>query len=284
MTTPKVLFLRGLPASGKSTYAKQLVSQEPDHWVRVNKDSLRTMLHDGKWSKGREKLVQQMQRAMAEDALKAGLSVIVDDTNFAPKHEATYRQMAEKHGAEFSILNFPANVEECIERDLKRPNPVGKDVILKMFYQSCRTEPPHIRDDLRTAVIFDMDGTLAIMNDRGAYDWEKVGNDLPNSPVIQAFHAFCDAGRYMIIVSGRDGVCRPQTEEWLRRNGIVYDELFMRPAGNTEKDTIVKQRIYDEHIKGKYNVLAVFDDRPCVVRFWRQQGLFVFDCGNGVEF
>src|SRR5947208_739238 len=132
--TPEVLFLKGLPASGKSTFAKDLVAKEPDRWVRVNKDSLRTMLHYGKWSRGREKTVQAMQRAMAEEALRAGMSVIVDDTNLAPKHEETYRLMAERHGAEFEVKAFDATVEECIERDRKRLNPVGKDVILRMFY------------------------------------------------------------------------------------------------------------------------------------------------------
>lgn len=120
MTKPKVLFLKGLPASGKSTFAKDLVAKEPDTWVRVNKDSLRTMLHDGKWSRGREKTVQAMQRAMAEQALADGMSVIVDDTNFAEKHETTYRQMADRHGAEFEVKFFEATVEECAERDLKR--------------------------------------------------------------------------------------------------------------------------------------------------------------------
>lgn len=280
----KVLFLKGLPASGKSTFAKDLVAKDPGTWVRVNKDSLRTMLHDGKWSKGREKTVQAMQRAMADAALAQGLSVIVDDTNFAPKHEEAYRQMAERHGAEFEVKLFDTSVDECIERDAKRPDSVGKDVILRMFHDHLCTPAPVFREDLRTAVIFDMDGTLACMHGRGAYEWAKVGSDLPNRAVIHAFYAFKDAGPEMLIVSGRDESCRPQTEEWLRHNGIVYDELFMRPAGNMEKDVAIKSRIYTEHIQGRYNVLCVFDDRPCVVRFWRQLGLFVFDCGNGFEF
>jgi hypothetical protein len=58
----------------------------------------------------------------------------------------------------------------------------------------------------------------------------------------------------------------------------------MRPEGSMEKDTVVKKALYDEHIKSRYNVLGVFDDRPCMVRLWRSLGLFCFDCGNGIEF
>ena len=280
----KLLFLKGLPASGKSTFAKSLVAEQPDRWVRVNKDGLRQLLHDGRWSKGREKLVMQMERALAEEALRSGLSVVVDDTNFAPRHEATFRQMAEKHGAEFVVQVFDASVEVCIERDLKRPNPVGKDVILRMFYQH-QCEPVGVDvSGLRPAIICDIDGTLALMKGRGPFEWMKVGTDAINRPVYQTVGAMQRDGLDLLIVSGRDGCCEAETRDWLTRNRIEFDGLWMRPAGNTEKDAVIKARIYDEHIRGKYNVLAVFDDRPQVVRLWRSLGLFVFDCGNGVEF
>jgi predicted kinase len=282
MTKPSVLFLKGLPASGKSTFAKELVAKEPDTWVRVNKDSLRTMLHEGKWSKGREKIVQQMQRAMAEDALKSGLSVVVDDTNLAPRHEATYRQLAEKYGAEFEVRFFDTSVDECIARDAKRHDHVGKDVILKMFYDFLCDSPKDT--DGPPAVVFDIDGTLALMKNRGPYEWNKVGQDDLNGPVWNAYRAFKASGYKILIVSGRSDECEAQTREWLAGNEINYDGLWMRPKHSIEKDVIIKGDIYREHIEGKYNVLGVFDDRPSVVRFWRSRGLFVFDCGNGVEF
>jgi adenylate kinase family enzyme len=50
-----ILILQGLPGSGKSTHAKILVAK--GGWTRVNKDDLRSMLHNAKWSKGNEKLV-----------------------------------------------------------------------------------------------------------------------------------------------------------------------------------------------------------------------------------
>lgn len=281
---PKILFLKGLPASGKSTFAKELVAKEPGKWVRVNKDCLRLMLHDGEWSKGREKIVQQRHRDMVIGGLQSGLSIIVDDTNFSPRHEITYRDIALKAGADFVIKTFDTSVDECIERDRKRTDSVGKDVILRMFYQfQCQKKPEKI-EGAYSAVIFDIDGTLALMNGRGAFEWDKVGTDLINRPVVRALEAFAEIGYRILLVSGRDGCCELETRKWLHEASIDYDELWMRPAGNKEKDTIIKRRIYDEHIAGKYNILAVFDDRPSVIRMWRQLGLFVFDCGNGIEF
>lgn len=283
MVMSKILFLKGLPASGKTTYAKELVESNPDEWVRVNKDDLRLMLHDGKWSKGREKTVEAMQLAMAKDALSNGKNVVVDNTHLSPRHENIWRELAASFEARFEVVIFNASVDECIERDSKRAHPVGKDVILKMFYQTC-PKPFENKPSLPSAIIFDIDGTLAITGDRGIYDWDKVGCDNVNPAVAMIAREFVHGPRKILIVSGRDGSCEHETKIWLAKCGIEYDGFWMRPAGNTEKDTITKRRIYEEHIKDKYNVIAVFDDRPCVVRFWRSQGLFVFDCGNGIEF
>lgn len=282
----KILFLKGLPASGKSTFAKELVSKEPDTWVRVNKDDLRFMLHDRKWSKGREKTVEAMQVALAQEALERGQSVIVDNTHLSQRHENIWRDIAKLHNAEFEVKEFDTSVEECLERDQKRAIPagaVGKDVILQMFYQS-QCQPYEHNPDLPNAIICDIDGTLAMMKDRGAYEWDKVKNDTVNEAVKLMLQLADNTLIQILLLSGRDGSCEVETREWLSENGIEYTQLWMREAGNTEKDTIIKRRLFDEHVAGKYNVLCVFDDRPCMVRMWRQMGLFCFDCGNGIEF
>jgi len=45
----------------------------------------------------------------------------------------------------------------------------------------------------------------------------------------------------------------------------------MRPEGNNEKDSIIKKRLYDQHIMGKYDIEFVLDDRDQVVEMWRNQ-------------
>ena len=45
----------------------------------------------------------------------------------------------------------------------------------------------------------------------------------------------------------------------------------MRPANNYEKDTVIKKRIFNTHIKDNYYVEMVFDDRDSVVRMWREE-------------
>ena len=84
----------------------------------------------------------------------------------------------------------------------------------------------------------------------------------------------------IVLLSGRDESCRKETEEWLTKNGICYQELHMRPEGDFRKDTVIKREMFDKYIAGKYYVKAVFDDRPCVVRMWRSMGFTTFALGN----
>ena len=39
----KIILTRGIPASGKSTWAKQKALKNPEHSVRINRDDLRNM-------------------------------------------------------------------------------------------------------------------------------------------------------------------------------------------------------------------------------------------------
>ena len=128
--------------------------------------------------------------------------------------------------------------------------------------------------------ICDIDGTLAHNNGhRSFYDESKVLNDtaLPTCTVIDSLIA---TGATIVFFSGRTEECRKDTHEWLYENlyNIAHVELFMRPIGDQRSDEMLKEEMYNKYIKNKYNVLAVFDDRPKVVRMWWKLGLFVFNC------
>jgi uncharacterized HAD superfamily protein len=132
------------------------------------------------------------------------------------------------------------------------------------------------------AIIVDIDGTLAKMNGRGPFEWNRVGEDIVNEPVKKIVNLYGKTG-IVILFSGRDAVCRLLTENWLETNNIKYDGLFMRPKDNNEKDSIIKRRLYDEIIAGKFEIEFVIDDRDQVVEMWRKDlGLTCFqvDYGN----
>lgn len=280
----KLLMLKGLPASGKSTYANKLAESG---YVRVNKDDIRAMLHAGKWSKDNEDQVLRVRDFIIVDALKNGQSVVVDDTNFAPKHIARLKELASGvNGCTFETKFFDVTPEEAIRRDLKRPNSVGADVIMKMYNQYLA--PPKIEyippPGKPHAIIVDIDGTLAHIkkingkDGRSPYDWHKVGEDELDVTIAEIVESYGDA---VLLVSGRDAVCRKQTEDWLAENDIIYEELFMRPEGDNRKDVQIKLEIYINYIKDNYQIDFVLDDRNQVVELWRRIGLKTLQVAEG---
>lgn len=274
-----VTILKGLPASGKSTWAKQMVKDNKGSIKRINKDDLRNMLDVSVWSRDNEKFILNVRDDLILKSLEAGKHVIVDDTNLHPKHEERIRKLV-KGKAKVVVHNFDVDVEECIARDLKRTASVGEKVIRDMYSKFLKPEDTTEKyvgnPENPPAYIFDIDGTLALMKDRSPYDWHRVGEDDLNIPVAGILSDVRYADVKIIIFTGRDGVCKKDTLDWLRAYNIAFDYFDIRPEGNTEKDSIVKKRMFDK-IKDKYNVIGVFDDRKQVKQMWVDMGLFVFD-------
>ena len=277
----KILILKGLPASGKSTWAKELVAVN-HNWVRVNKDDLRAMMNGGVFSGKLEKHIVRTERELVENALKLGKNVIVDDTNFNPNHEIFFRALAYQYSAEVEVKFFDTPLAMCISRDNKRPNGVGETVIRRMYDQYLKPKPAiYERDEsLPKAIICDIDGTLAHMKDRNPYDWKRVGEDEVD-PVIKNLLDSLREEYVIFLVSGRSEACREETEKWLTENDISYDMLFMRPEDDVRKDSTLKRELFENYIRLHYNVEFVLDDRNQVVEMWRSLGLKCLQVAEG---
>ena len=273
-----VIILKGLPASGKSTWAEQQVKAQPNKYKRITKDQLRLMLDAGQWSSKNEKFVERARDQLILLALQEGKIPIVDDTNFSPQHEQRIRELVGDR-AEVEVKFFDVDVEECIRRDDKRPNKVGEKVIRDMYNKYLRPKPtPPVRDtSLPTAVVCDLDGTLAILNRDAIREQEKCYSDTVNFPVWKILHEM-DRMHRIIFVSGRTGSAqiRKETERWLLDKAGFYVDgsevsLFMRSDSDTRKDSVIKKTLYENYIKGQYNVLMWLDDRNQIVRMVRDE-------------
>jgi len=279
----KIWLLKGLPASGKSTWAKEQVRQFPLMYKRVNKDELRAMIDNSVWSKPKEQFVLRIRNQVIREALTAGFDIIVDDTNFAPSHRQTMDIIAgEFPGTEVVEKFFDTPLEVCIERDKHRPNPVGRGVILDMWVKNLKPTPVPYLPGLPEAIICDIDGTIAELGDRDRFDESRVGVDKPIKPIIDILKVYKKGKLITLIVfTGRHATCKRETELWLMNNDVPYDHLYMRAADNNDKDYIIKEELYRKHVEGKYNVLFVLDDRDGVVALWRRLGLKCLQVENG---
>ena len=276
----KVLILRGLPASGKSTYAKNILAENPHAWKRLNKDELRAMLDDSVHSYPNEDFVRRVRDMMLMEALKNGKHVVIDDTNLSERAIARIRQVVDNYTNEtgqnvlIQFKDMETTLEECLERDKIREKKVGDEVIMKMYKRHILEDErgPHYQEqdeDLPPAILCDLDGTLAIIHDRSPFDSKSCERDLLNKPVAEILKTYHEKGVKIILLTGREDDSRSQTMNWLYYNKIQYDTLFMRTKGDQRKDSIIKKELYEAHVKGQFFVQFVLDDRNQVVDLWR---------------
>ena len=282
----ELIFCIGLPASGKTTWARNYCETQ-QNYVRINRDDLRLM-RGTYWLPKQEDMITDWEVDATAIALINGYNVILDATNLNKKRRLEFVENVKayiEHRGGYSnfqfIINtkkFDTSVEECIKRDSERTaetGKVGKKVILNMANKyGLKTKYPEYRlqAGLPSAIICDLDGTLATnTTGRGFYDWSRVGEDGIDSIVKGILDAQNMKGIRTIIMSGRDGICRPETKVWLFQHSVPYAELLMRSERDQRKDSIVKKELFDKYIKDEYNILFALDDRNQVVDMWRKE-------------
>lgn len=313
---PTLHITRGLPASGKTTWATDWVAQDPQGRARINRDDLRQMVNGGVHVAGvTEPRIIALRDESIRALLRAGLDVVCDDTNLPQRTVRDLMKLARRAGADVEVHDeFAAvPVETCIDRDSFRDRPVGDEVIRDMWtrYLKGRTlttpeaaevlvpglEPYEPKPGTPRTVLVDIDGTLALHNGRDPYDETRVGEDLPNRSVVEVVRALWRDGYHIVFVSGRSEGCRDATLAWLykylpvialhveghqRPQGrMVKSALHMRAVGDVRRDSVVKAELFDQHIREHYDVIAVLDDRRQVVEMWRALGLAVFQVADG---
>ncbi|WP_164979879.1 NIF family HAD-type phosphatase [Aeromonas veronii] len=142
-------------------------------------------------------------------------------------------------------------------------------------------------------VVFDIDGTLAIMDHRreklqsgGRKNWDAffkaMDEDQLNTPIKELYDLFLDSQKYkIVIVSGRPERYKKITESWLENNKIYYECLYMRKDGDRRNDSEVKQDILTHLTRDGYKIIFAIDDRDSVVDMWRQNGITCLQCARG---
>ena len=139
----RIILTRGIPASGKSTWAKQEVLKDPEHSIRINRDDLRNM--SGKyWVPAREKYITACKGTILINAINFKFdTIIIDEMNLNPKENGylkgmvsmmndTFKDNNDKYIIEIKdFTNVPLDI--CLERDSKRENPIGENIIRDIF-------------------------------------------------------------------------------------------------------------------------------------------------------
>lgn len=295
----KIVLLRGLPGAGKSTLANEWVKTEPNR-IRLSRDDLRAALFndEGILSQDKENLINKIIRQQATDALQAGFDVLVDATNLRLKYAREWAKLAAKWGASFETWDVYTPLEVCVAQNDRRffeggrlvPEDVIRDLAKRFPYPFPEVIPEAVEANLEPyvapgsgfedLVIIDLDGTLARHVSRSPYDYTKVGEDEVIEPVANVLERLQATDVVTYIFSGREDSCRGDTTFWLDKHGIKYDQLFMRKTGDKRNDSLIKYELFNEHVRGEFNVIAWIDDRLRVAQMVHDIGLPLLRVGD----
>lgn len=292
---------RGLPGSGKSTFAREWVAADPARRARINRDDVRALVHAPHAGHSTETATTMVCHSSLRSLLRKGWDVICDDTNLNAGNVRSLMKLAQQVGADVEFHDFPISADEAKQRDDNRAEGhVGGHVIDKFarYLRNGELPPPPVLTPPPTfepytakpgtpkAVIVDIDGTLAHnYGHRSPYDYSKVGDDRAHKPIVTLLWHLIDNGYQPIIMSGRDDSCEEATIEWLfdrcHLGTADYEGPFMRASGDKRDDAIVKLELFDEHVRGRFDARYVLDDRNRVVKAWRSIGLTVLQVADG---
>ena len=312
-----IIATAGLIGSGKTFWAKQYV-KDHENFVRINKDDIRVQIrkdnHKPEDARVNEDEVVRIESTLILEALAKGKSVILDNTHLNPVHiKERIPQLLNKNNwgkvqilVNASFLDVP--LETCMKQNNMRTGIERVDeFVIKNMWKQWKSHwekrdywsyldrltgfyglPEEVSSEkVKPAIIFDIDGTLALLGDRGRFEEDKVGLDLVNIPVMNMAKMYLSNPAYQVLfVSGRKAGCRKQTQDWLCNALEVNNvRLYMRPDDDNRSDDLVKEDIYHNDIEPDYFVEAVVDDRLKVCRKWHEMGLFVFNVNQtGEEF
>lgn len=317
MSKQTIFFLRGAPASGKSTVAKSMMAHSNGGAKRVNRDEIREQLdfYSTVGDFQSEKLVSEIERENILTLLRKGKDVIVDVTLADPQYLRRYFDIVYNTGydLEFSYISMGASLQECKENNNARKASGGRyvpeDVIVKMHNRIANTGDSfdklfehligeyeknyalknkyhisrHFEKDY--VLIIDLDGTIAKMNGRSPYEWNKVHEDVLNAPLDLVLNSIAKEhfDKKMIFLSGRDDICYDDTLAWLQKHNLKVDALYMRKNRDMRPDWVVKLEILENEIIAKNQIpILSFDDRDSICKLWRHLGIpcYQVDFGN----
>ena len=306
MEKKKLILTRGIQGSGKTTWARKWVEEDPENRIRINNDDIRNML--GKyWVTSREVVTSFIKHKAAIVAMAHGYDIVVDNMNLNPKEIKFWEDLVHhrnqdnstssdyvKYEYEIEFKDFFIPLEECIRRDTMRPNPIGEKVIrdtwrrYKHFIQT--TEVERLVENLRPytnkpkCIVVDMDSTMCFNVTKRPWYGEGAAegmiNDVPNQGIVDLVKTLQNTYP-IIVVTGRDTSQAKVTKQWLANQGIAPEEFYFRTEGDYRKGVEVKTELINQ-VLDKYDIVTVFEDCEPIVQAFRTMGLTVLQPNNGL--
>ncbi len=140
----KIILTKGIQGSGKTTWAKAWVAEDPEHRIRINNDDITSMWGQPFGTPGLYDRLTYIRKAMLLRAMRENLDIVLDNMNLSNRAiNEVNLLIIDKDYNNYTVeykdfTDVP--LEECIERDSKRENPIGADIITAKYNKYIKNE------------------------------------------------------------------------------------------------------------------------------------------------
>ncbi|NET45369.1 AAA family ATPase [Okeania sp. SIO2B3] len=136
-------FLIGTPASGKSTFATQLATQ--DNYTTVSTDAIRSKLYGNETIQGNWHDIETIVLTKISESITAGIPVIYDATNAYRPYRMAILEKLPQQNCYWIAWHIKTPLAICLEWNKQRTRQVPEKIIEKMF-QSLKNFPPIVAE------------------------------------------------------------------------------------------------------------------------------------------
>jgi tRNA uridine 5-carbamoylmethylation protein Kti12 len=130
----KIILTQGIQGSGKTTWAKAWVAENPEHRIRINNDDITSMWGQPFGTPGLYERLRMFRQLMITRAIQDNLDIVVDNMNLSTSSLKEVQEIVKNFDYVIEYKDFTkVPLEVCIERDSKRPNPIGEKIIKETY-------------------------------------------------------------------------------------------------------------------------------------------------------
>jgi predicted kinase len=276
----EVVIVRGLPSSGKTTYAMKLIESAPNRWTRVSRADLNKSLRFSSTSE--IKILNKLRNKLIEDLVSSGKDVIIDDVNLQQAQLNELKRLIVASTKVPIIIHevpFNTSISECISR-----SPEKKDNIMKLsenFNRELKEVSMLYEPSVNNkAVIVDIDGTILEQIDNVfAFDDDFVAK--PKHTICNLVSSLYKTGHKILFLTARNEAGRDLAHSHIKQCipsiGDDY-ELYMRDDSDDRPSGDLKSDIYCTNIRPHYDVVLFIDDLEENIVAFRELGILSLHC------
>lgn len=132
-----LIFLAGLPASGKSTFVNKLKELLEKRFNNlkvkiIDPDKIRENIVPGEFDHNKEQIVRNKSLESVKKALDSGFIVINDDLNYYTSMRHDLKNIAENLSLQYFIIHISTPLEICVKWNEERGKPIPNSVIINI--------------------------------------------------------------------------------------------------------------------------------------------------------